>query len=387
MDRWIRARDVGIAILVWVAVIIVFFWLIGQFVTAVLLFVIAALLAYALLPGVTLLERWMPRMLAVAIVYLLALAVIGSLGYFVFSTAIEQLVTFVKDVPDLLKPSTPGHPSPIYHLLHPLGITEAQIDAARQQAVNWLEGSAGQIVNSAVPILTSVAGGIIDTIVVLILSVYLVIDGPRVFRWLSTASPRKYRLRVIFFLNILRRTVGGYIRGQLFMSTFIGVLVGGGMAAFQVPYALLLGLLAFILEFVPILGTIISGVACVLLALATRGFIIAALVLGYFIIVHILEGDVVGPRVTGRVLGLHPVVAILALVAGTDLFGIWGAVFAAPVVGLAQAIIVSAWREWRSAHPEEYQKTPLPPKEVEPKPEPEPEPEPEREREPTAPPR
>ncbi len=354
MDRWIRARDVGIAILVWIAVISIFFWVIGQFVTAVLLFVIAALLAYALLPGVTLLERWMPRMLAVAIVYILALAIMGSLGYFVFSTAIDQLITFIKDVPDLLKPSTPSHPSPIYRLLHPLGITQAQIDAARQQVLTWLENSAGQIVNSAVPILTGVASGIIDTILVIILSVYLVVDGPRVFRWLSTASPRKYRLRVLFFLNILRRTVGGYIRGQLFMSTFIGVLVGGGMAAFQVPYALLLGVLAFILEFVPILGTIISGAACVLIAFATRGFLIGALVLGYFIVVHILEGDVVGPRVTGRVLGLHPVIAILALVAGTDLFGIWGAVFAAPVVGLAQAIIVAAWREWRSAHPEEY---------------------------------
>ncbi len=379
MDRWIRARDVGVAILVWIAVIIIFFWLIGQFVTAVLLFVIAALLAYALLPAVNLLERWMPRPLAVAVVYLLALAVIGSVGYFVFSTAINQLITFVKDVPNLLRPSTPGHPSPIYRLLRPLGVTQAQIDAARQQVLNWLENSAGQIVNSAVPILTGVASGIVDSILVLILSVYLVIDGPRLFRWLSTASPRKYRLRVLFFLNILRRTVGGYIRGQLFMSTFIGVLVGGGMAAFQVPYALLLGLLAFILEFIPILGTIISGVACVLLALATRGYIIGALVLGYFIVVHILEGDVVGPRVTGRVLGLHPVVAILALVGGTDLFGIWGAVFAAPVVGLLQAIIVSAWTEWRSAHPEEYQKTPMPP------PPPPSEPEPEREPEPTAP--
>lgn len=375
MDRWIRARDIGIAILIWVFVVIIFFWLIGQFITAVLLFVIAALLAYALLPGVTLLERWLPRPLAVTVVYLLTLLILGSLGYFVFSTAIGQLIAFVKELPNLLQPGTPGHPSPIDHLLRPLGISEAQIAAARQQIINSLENSLGQILNSALPIFTGVASGIIDTILVVILSVYLVMDGPRVFRWLSTASPRKYRLRVLFFLNILRRTVGGYIRGQLFMSAFIGALVGGGMALFQVPYALLLGMMAFILEFIPILGTIISGAACVLIAFATRGYVVAALVLGYFVIVHILEGDVVGPRVIGRVLGLHPIVAILALVAGTDLFGIWGAVFAAPVVGLLQAVIVSAWTEWRASHPEEYQKTPIPPKAPEPEPEPEREPE------------
>ncbi len=378
MDRWIRARDIGVALLVWLFVIFIFFWLIGQVITAVLLFAMAALLAYALVPAVRLLQRWMPRPLAVVIVYLLALAVIGGFGYMIFSTAISQLGSFIENVPTLLKPSTPGHPSPIIQLLGPLGVTDAQIEATRQQVVNSLESSAGQIVNSALPIITGLASGIIDTILVVILSIYLVIDGPRMYRWLSTAAPRRYRGRTIFFLNTLRRTVGGYIRGQLFMSAFIGILVGGGMAAFQVPYALLLGLMSFVLEFVPILGTIISGAACVLIAFATRGPIIGVLVLAYFIVVHILEGDIVGPRVIGRVLGLHPIVAILALVAGTDLFGIWGAIFAAPVVGLLQAIIVSAWTEWREAHPEQFQK--MPPEEPQ-----EPEPQPERAPEPTTP--
>lgn len=384
MDRWIRGRDIGITILIWILVIIVFFWLIGHFITTVLLFVIAALLAYALLPAVTLLQRRMPRILAVTIVYLLALAIIGGLGYLLFSTAISQLVTFIKDVPDLLKPSTPGHPSPIARFLSPLGITDAQINAAREQILNWLESSAGQIVNSALPILTSLASGVVDAIIVFILSVYLVVDGPRLYRWLSTAAPRRHRMRVIFFLNTLRRTVGGYIRAQLFMCAFIGTLVGGGMAAFQVPYALLLGIMAFVLEFIPILGTIASGAACVLIAFATRGFVISALVLGYFVIVHVLEGEVVGPRVIGHVLGLHPVMAILALVAGTELFGIWGAVFAAPVVGLLQAIIISAWTEWRAAHPDQFQKTPVQ-EETPTRPLQEREPEPEREQEPTTP--
>jgi predicted PurR-regulated permease PerM len=361
VDRWMRARDIGLTILIWILVILVFFWLVGHFVNAILLFVVAALLAYALVPGVTLLQRWMPRLLAVAIVYVLALAVIGGLGYLIVSTAVSQLASLVEELPTFLKPSTPGHPSPLFRLLQPLGVTQAQIDDARQQALTWLESSAGQIVNSALPIITGVASGIINTILVFILSIYLVLDGPRVYRWLSTAPPRPIRTRSAFFLNTLRRTVGGYIRGQLFMSTFIGVLVGGGMAAFQVPYALLLGILAFILEFIPIVGTIISGAACVLIALATKGPLIAGLVLGYFLVVHILEGDVIGPRVIGKVLGLHPIVAILALVAGSELFGIWGAIFAAPIVGLLQAVAVSAWVEWQEVHPDQI---PPPPPDV-----------------------
>lgn len=245
------ARGQGITILVWVVVILLFFWVIGHFITAVLLFVIAALLAYALVPGVILLQRGMPRPLAVAMVYLLALAVIGGLGYFLVSTTINQLVSFALNIPNLLKPSTPGYPSPIARLLGPLGIRDAQINAARQQMLTWLESSAGQIVNSAVPIIASVAAGIVDAIIVFILSIYLTADGPRLYRWLSTAPPRKVHTCLVFLLNTLRRTVGGYIRGQLFMSAFIGILVGGGRAAFQVPYAALLGIMAFIWNLSP----------------------------------------------------------------------------------------------------------------------------------------
>jgi predicted PurR-regulated permease PerM len=354
VDRWIRARDIGFTILIWLAVIFIVFWLVGHVSTAVLIFAVAALLAYALLPGVTLLNRWLPRSLAAVIVYILALAVLGGLGYLIVSTAISQLVELVKSLPGLLQPGTPGHPSALARLLSPLGITDAQINAARQEIISQIESSAGQIIGGAVPIVTGVANGIINAVLVFILSLYLAIDGPRLFAWLGSAAPIRQRTRTWFLLNVLRRTVGGYIRGQLFMSTFIGVLVGAGMFAFRVPYALLLGVLAFLLEFVPIIGTIISGVACVLIALTSKGFIIALLVLAYFVIVHILEGDVVGPRVMGRVLGLHPVVAILALVVGTELFGTWGAIFGAPTVGLIQRVLTTFWREWRVAHPEQF---------------------------------
>jgi predicted PurR-regulated permease PerM len=126
------------------------------------------------------------------------------------------------------------------------------------------------------------------------------------------------------------------------------------MAVFGLPYALLLGVMAAIFEFVPILGTFASGATCVLIALATKPPLIALLVLGYFILVHILEGDIIGPRVIGRALGLHPVVAIIALVAGTEIFGIWGAIFAAPLAGVIQAVLVAIWTQWQKSHPEDF---------------------------------
>jgi AI-2E family transporter len=117
---------------------------------------------------------------------------------------------------------------------------------------------------------------------------------------------------------------------------------------------LLLGVLAALFEFLPILDTLASGATCVLLALATRGWVIALLVLGYFVVVHLLEGYILGPRIIGRALGLHSVVAILALVAGTKLFGLWGAIFAAPLAGVLLAVLLGLWKAWHRTHPETF---------------------------------
>jgi len=77
------------------------------------------------------------------------------------------------------------------------------------------------------------------------------------------------------------------------------------------------------------------------------------LVLIYFIIVHVIEGDVVGPRIMGRAVGIHPATGLIALVAGTEVFGIWGALFAAPLAGLLQEVVVAAWLEFRSGSAQE----------------------------------
>jgi predicted PurR-regulated permease PerM len=66
----------------------------------------------------------------------------------------------------------------------------------------------------------------------------------------------------------------------------------------------------------------------------------------------------VGPRIVGKAVGIHPVVSLFALVAGSELFGIWGALFASPIAGLLQAFIITFWTEWRAAHPEYFTDTP-----------------------------
>ena len=114
-----------------------------------------------------------------------------------------------------------------------------------------------------------------------------------------------------------------------------------------------LGLLAFTLEFIPTVGTLTSGVVCVLVA-ATQSWLLALLVLAYFVVIHVLEGYIVAPRVLGKAVGLHPAISIIALVAGADLFGLWGAIFAAPLAGLLQVLLAATWQAWREQNPRQF---------------------------------
>lgn len=345
---WARRRDIAIAVLVWLVIATAAVWAAAHVIRAILVVIIAALLAYALMPAVVFLARWVPRRIAVLVVYVAFMSVIGALGYLIVATAAQQIASLGQQVGVLM---TPGHDgaSPLVQKLEQLGIPRAQIDAALAQ----ISVQAQALTAGLVPLLEGVFNGVLDAVLVTVLSIYLLVDGERLIAWLRTSAPVKHRPRVTFVIEAFQRVVGGYIRGQLILCTLIGVLVGVGMALLGVPYAVLLGALAFILEFIPIIGVLISGVACVLLAL-TQGWLIAVLVLAYFVFVHIIEGDVVGPRIVGKAVGVHPAVSIVALIAGGELFGIWGALFASPIAGLIQVAFTELWREWRQLHASQF---------------------------------
>ena len=251
----------------------------------------------------------------------------------------------------LLTPGKHGQLTPFEQTVGSLGISPAQIASARDQLVTSIEGFAGSIV----PLLTGLVGALLDVILVAVLSIYFLAGGSRVFDWLRENMPNRQQGRMKLLLDTLQRVVGGYLRGQLILCTFVGLLVGIGMQVIGVPFALLLGVLAFVLEFIPVLGTLASGAICVLLALS-KGWVFAVIVLAYFVIVHVIEGDVVGPRIIGKTIGLHPIVSLAALIAGAELFGIAGALLASPIAGVLQALLIAIWVEWREAHPSQFQK-------------------------------
>lgn len=355
--QWIRRVCIPLVILAWIALVAVVLWVAAHVARSLLLLTIAGLLAYALAPLVKWFQRIMPRFLAILVVYVVVLLGICGVLFFLSRAALAQAEALKNQAGGLLQP---GQSSPLQGVLASLGIDATQMQNVRQT----ITGHLGGLVDNVVPLLRGVFDFVVDVIVVAMLSIYLLIDGERVFRWLRENMPIAQQKRGFFLLDTLSSVVGGYIRGQLALALLIGVLVGAGMALFRVPHPILLGELAFLLAFIPVIGTFISGVLCVLLsltatnswvvALTGQPWILAVIVLLYFVAMHFIESHIVGPRIVGHAVGLHPIISIAALIAGAELFGILGALLVAPFAGLVQAIVIWLWRDWRASHPTQF---------------------------------
>ena len=353
MRIWNSRLIILLTILAAIALAVTILWGISHITTSVLVVVIAALIAYAIAPAVEILHKVMPRALAILLPYLLVIVIFGAISYSVVSTAIFQIGVLVQSVSEWLKPGNSGRISLLALLLR-LGLTQAQIDAFGQQIAGTLSNLASSLAGGILPLLGGVAGGMVNILLTIVISIYLLIYGARAVNWIRNATPRSRRGQLSSTIEILQRVVGGYIRGQILLCTIIGFLVGVGLFIIGFPFAVLMGVLTFVTEFIPVLGTIFAGSVAVLLALTKGGWVMAIVVLIFFVLIHIFEGYILAPRLIGNAVKLNPAIMLIALTVGSELFGVFGAIFAAPTAGLLQALFTAFWIQYRQTHKDEF---------------------------------
>ena len=350
-STWLRRLIITLTILAWIALALVLFWLIGRVGQALLLVAVGALLAYVIYPLVRLLQWIMPRFLAVIVVYLLVLATLGILFYFVTTTVVGQMDSLIGYVRSLINSGPNGNSQvqPILEALQRAGISQTQLRSFGQQMLGQLQG----IVSNVFLVVSNVFTVLLNTFLTVMISIYFLFTGPKITYWLRQKTPASQREQINFLVDTTQRVVGGYIRGTVTLALVFSVLTGIGVALIGVPYAFLLAIFSFVLEFVPFLGVYITGAAIVLLAL-TKGWTTGLLALGLFVLLQNLENNVLSPRIVGGAVGINPIVNIFAVIAGTNLFGLAGAFFAAPVAGFVQAVLQAVWLWWKKSHPEQF---------------------------------
>ena len=163
---------------------------------------------------------------------------------------------------------------------------------------------------------------------------FLLYDGERVWRWLLGPLPRAAGTRVDRAGRTAWTTLTAYVHGTAVIATFHGVVIGVVLFLLHVPLVLPLAVLAFVGGFVPLVGALVAGSLAVLVALGTRGWVTAVILLGVLLVENQVEAHLLQPLVMGRYVRLHPLAIGLAIAVGSVLGGVLGAIVAVPAAAI-----------------------------------------------------
>ena len=340
--NWTKARDIVWTALGALGLIYVVGWALKWIAAVVLLFVLAALLAFILRPLVAWGERrlGLSRTRAALLAYSLVVVGVAIAGAWAVSLLVAQVNAAITNLPAMylaLEERIPDFEARVAAL----GIS---IDVAALQARLLTGLQSTGLAAHGIAWAAALGGAAFAFFLVLFLAFYLSVDGDRLATALLRFAPARWKPHVLFVQKTLLHVVGGYLRGQLTLSAIIGASVFVTCLALGVRYSFVLGVGGFFLEMIPMAGPFLIGAAMVAVALVDS-VRLALIALGFYVVLQLAESNVLGPRITGHAVGLHPIAAMLGLVAGGKLFGLWGALFAVPALGFAFVIVAAVYHQ------------------------------------------
>ncbi len=292
---------------------------------------VAALLAIGLDPAVGfLIKRGLRRGLSVLIVMLCLLAFIGGAFYAVIPPIINEVAGFMSSIPNLLNDLQQN--ATIKNLDQKFGLIQQLRDSS---FLNNLAEGAGTTVFSAS---VTVAGVLVDLLIILILTLYFLAGFPRIKRAAFRLAPGSRRDRVTELGEVILRQMGRYLGGATLIAVQAGVVAGTFAAIAGLPYPWAIALGAALLDFIPVIGPITVGISMMLLGFTvslTIGIIAAA----FYLCQHMFEAYWLYPKVMNRAVSISTGTVVVAIIIGGALLGVTGALMAVPIAAAIQLIV------------------------------------------------
>ncbi|MBI4132090.1 MAG: AI-2E family transporter [Candidatus Sungbacteria bacterium] len=308
-------------------------------IVAALLF--AIVIASGIEPGVKWFERLrVPRILAVLIIYVVAIAVLSGAIWLVLPALADEFSAFLDAFPRyqriLLSELRSFRDLPFFSVLS---------EGAESVILNppFDLRSAG---SSALDILVSVFGGVFSVVILVVVSFYLASQEDGIEHFLRMVTPLREEEYVIDLWSRSRAKIGQWLRGQALLGVVVGILVFIALTLLGIRYALFLALLAAVFELIPVIGPILAAVPAVFFAFISSpvlGLVVAVV----YTIIQQLESHVLVPLLMRRVIGLNPLVVVVALLIGAKLGGILGMFLAVPLAAVAVEIMADVDRRKR----------------------------------------
>ncbi|HET7578008.1 MAG TPA: AI-2E family transporter [Bacillales bacterium] len=299
-------------------------------------FLVATLFTYLLMPLVEALHRRkVPRPLAIALIYVIFF---GALGFGIVKGVpylIDQLKALMKQIPEFVKLYKQGVNEFYYQTSD---LPETVHDHFRG-VLHSAQVYADHVIENVIKGLKGLARSFLTILTVPVLVFYFLNDYDRIRKTTAAIVPNKWHRAGKTILSDIDETLGGYIRGQIFVCFCLAVIAAFGLWILGIPYFVLFGIIIGVTDIIPYFGPIL-GAAPVAFVAATISWQMLLYVLGLIIVLHFLEGNFLSPLIVGRSLHMHPVMIILALLVGEQVGGLLGLLIAVPAFAVIRVLFI-----------------------------------------------
>lgn len=287
----------------------------------VLVLLTAVVIASAIEPSTLwMVKRKIPRVLSVLFIYVVLSLLIFGILYVLVPTLIDEISALLTTLPQYLE-------RPISGGQIVSGITE---NFSLREIITNAQGALSSLSGNFIQTLSVIFGGILSFILIIVFSFYLAVQERGIEKFLEIITPVKHSKYIIGLWKRSQEKIALWFQGQLLLGMIVGILVYLGLVILGVKSALLLAFLAAIFELIPLFGAILAAIPAV-----TIGFIdsitLGFMVMGLYIIIQQFENHLIYPLVVQKVVGVSPIIVIIALIIGAKLGGFLGLVLAVPM--------------------------------------------------------
>lgn len=328
-----------------------FVWSIGgQFGFVLVVFLLAWLLSFVLLPVVRLLYRWhLPYLVATVISYLIMIGFVALFSVFIAPSMISDLTELTRSVA--------GYRNDLLPLieefetwLSSLGVAEGSLEEALLGSTSNLADFAGTAATEVLLAVTGIASAIFGILLTFVLSFYIVLNWDRTILKLETSLPNRWGIRLHEALRAVESAFAAYLRGVFTEVLIFGIATAIAMSIGGVQYVVLISIIAGLLLVVPWVGAVV-GILLPMLAASLDSWATALWIGLALTLVEISIDNIIKPMVVGISAKVNPLVIIVSILLGTTAVGIWGAVFAVPFGALGYIAARTSFYRWVARRP------------------------------------
>ena len=289
---------------------------------------------------VRLLSRIIPRGIAIAVVVIALLALLALAALLLVPLAVSQLVGLAEQIPQLLERAYRVSHTVVENLAQ-RGLLDTTPDEAmaqlQQTGAQRVEGLLQTIVSRAFDTLSGTVTGVFTTLSTILIAAYLLADGDRFRAGIIRLLPLQYRDDALVLWHDIVHALSRYLSGVLVSLTFQGVTSTIVLTLIGVPFALLLGIWTTFAAIIPYIGSYIGGIPATVVAFTVSPTIGILTALTY-VLINFVDGNLIAPRVQGQAIRVSPLFIFLAVIAGGQIAGIWGALMAVPTLAVARVV-------------------------------------------------